>query len=161
MQCCQPTLLAYEADDKRLLEACYNDELYDMIAEDIGTDRRGAKKVYCVYSYGPNRSSNTAKQEAFRVQEMFEREFPTASEYVLRAKKYNYRKFSRGLQRREADLFIDECLIPLSLQKIPVLSIHDCLVTTNKHLPTVMEFAKNKLEEKGIKRMKLKQEQFK
>jgi len=160
MQCCQPTLLAYEADDKKLIESCYNDELYDMIAEEVGTNRDGAKKVYCEYSYGPTRSRNTAKQQAFRVQEMIAREFPKTSEYVQRAKQYNYRTFSRRLQRKEADLFIDECLIPLSLKQIPVLSVHDCLVTTEKYLPTVQEFAKNKITDKGIKRMKLKQEPF-
>ena len=151
MQACQPTLLSYVTGDTKLLDACYDNELYEMIATELNVDRDDAKTAYCAYSFGPNRSSNTKNIQAFRVQEMVRKEFPKTAEFVWKSKRFNYRKFSRGLQRREADLFIDDCLVRLRLGKIPVLSIHDCLVTTKQHLSYVLNFAKKHIQELGIK----------
>ncbi len=74
------------------------------------------------------------KELRARTAEFFRTKFPKAVKVLDSLKSGStekpYRKAAWKLQQIEAEAVIESCFLPLARKEIPVLSVHDCLLTT-------------------------------
>ena len=77
--------------------------------------------------------------------------YPKAAEYVIVHKQERHQRFSREMQRQEADIFIDTVYGQIAKDKIPAITVHDCLGTTATHKQRVRETLEQELERRGHK----------
>jgi hypothetical protein len=126
MKAAQPTLLGLMSGDQKLVEHCVSDILYQQIAQITGTDRDMAKRNYCWFAYGAIKEKETVENRpVFEIQNLFEREYPTAFAFIKQQKSTNYRTFSHQMMRAEAAIFIDGVFRELTKEGIFALTIHD------------------------------------
>jgi hypothetical protein len=91
-----------------------------------------------------------------RVFPLFRDSFPEVHETLRQMKSgkkpKSYAQASLALSRAEADTVIHKCLVPLAALDFPVLSIHDCLLTTSERSGEVRQFMEDRLCEELSKR---------
>lgn len=85
--------------------------------------------------------------------ELFRAEFPAVYDFICDQKRECYQDLARKMQRAEAHLMIDTVCLRLMKHhpEIPVVTIHDSILTTSAHLPAVKriileEFARSGLQ---------------
>jgi hypothetical protein len=93
-----------------------------VVIQDEATLRRGLDK------------KQLTKELRARTAEYFRKSFPKAVNVLDSLKsgtgRKSFKKAARKLQQIEADAVINGSFLPLASQAIPVLSVHDCLLTT-------------------------------
>ena len=85
---------------------------------------------------------------------LFDEEFPNVFKFIRDHKRqHGYESLSREMQRAEADFMIDTvCLRLLKHHSdIPILTVHDSILTTPGHLPTVRRIIEEEFERIGMK----------
>ncbi len=85
---------------------------------------------------------------------MFMDEFPTVYAYMWKAKKRNYRRLPCEMQRLESRIMIDSVIGWLAEFKpaVPLLTIHDSVMTTPEHVPLVKRLIEVAFEAHGFMR---------
>ena len=135
------------ADERRYIELCEEGRLYEVLMEAGGfTDRQKMKDdLYHEVFYGQTRIQGPVK-------DIFRKLFPNVYEVILAAKKKDYRHLSHRLQKAESDLIIQTVCRRLMLDHpdIPVLTIHDSILTTPEHHSTVAEFIRQAFAAVGL-----------
>jgi hypothetical protein len=93
--------------------------------------RRKVKKLQFRLYYGPKPLTRGRS-------EVFAERFPTIARFLARLKTSDHRVVSRVLTRLESELIVDSvcgCLVP----DVPLITIHDSLITVPEHEPTVRQ----------------------
>jgi hypothetical protein len=133
-------------DNKELIrygETCLNGSFYETIAQQSGFDlNKNSRKtfktsVFTSVFFGKHYEIPTPVEQAFK--ELY----PTIYNYITTLKQENgYKVISHVLQKSEAE-FIYKAITHINKEtgqhKIPLLAIHDCIVTTAANLDIVCE----------------------
>lgn len=74
-----------------------------------------------------------------RIRDAFKRLFPSVYKHIDELKHHDYKNAAYTLQRKEADFIINTVCRRLftELPEVPILTIHDSILTTSKHAPQV------------------------
>jgi hypothetical protein len=85
--------------------------------------------------------------------DLFRTEFPTVFDFICEQKSSGYQELARNMQRAEANLMIDTVCLRLMKHhpEIPVVTIHDSILTTAEHLPTVKRIITEEFARMGLK----------
>ncbi|PHQ34157.1 hypothetical protein [Rhodopirellula bahusiensis] len=148
--CSQPTLLSYQCGNTQFTADCLDNSFYNKIAESLNVSRDEAKRAYCAFAYGPNRTPKSRNKPALAVQHFMKETYKSAHDHIWNCKRGDHRRFIRSLQDREATIFIDDIYAELRRRRLPVLSIHDSVITTAKNEEEVLSVIKSKLKKEGI-----------
>ncbi len=152
LQCSQVVILAHLLKDEALLEACFNNSLYQAIMDAIDVDRDAAKKYMFWVLYGPNdlRWSKRTKEDkarAKKVQNLIAKEFPVTSEHMIeRKQKEGYKTFSVQMQSVEAEIFVDGIYTNLMNKDVPSLLVHDSIHVPIHWIKVTEEIMKTHLD---------------
>lgn len=87
------------------------------------------------------------------ITQLFGREFPSVHQFILDQKVENYKNLARDMQRAESELMIDTVCLRLMAHhpEIPVVTIHDSIMTTEQHIPIVARIIREKFERIGFR----------
>jgi len=138
-KCSQPKLLYLMMKEKGIVDNNYNHifenrlDFYDELIKYLKLeDRQSAKDLFMFWlnsdGYVPTYKINNI--------------FPTANTYIKKLKSTNYKNSASTLQRKEADIWIDDLL-----ENLPVdfgLTIHDSLIVKEKDALKVIKYCKSK-----------------
>ena len=146
-----------EVDRQELIkygENCIKGQFYETLASEQNTklnahNRKEYKqKVFASIFFGKDYEVMSETEKAFN------RLYPTIHAYMTKLKReQGYRVISEILQKSEADFiykaitYIDKCT---GYHKVPLLAIHDCIVTTESNLESVTELLKNYFVEQYV-----------
>ena len=136
-------------------EACLKGLFYEDLAKVCGiklttqTRKEFKKRIFSTIFFGRHYVDLTKYETAFKLT------YPTIYDYILNMKqKHGHKVISQVLQRSEA-AFIYKAITYIDketgLHKIPLLAIHDCIVTTEGSLNIV----RDKLKEYFIKQLEI------
>lgn len=75
--------------------------------------------------------------DRYKESKIFKKYFPQIFDIILEYKKYDYCNLAIQLQKMEASIIIEQIALVLSQQNIPILTIHDSILTTPKHINLV------------------------
>jgi hypothetical protein len=142
MQAAHPTLLGNLSADQKLVADCISDGFYGRIMEELEVDRETAKKKYMAWAYDVHRPES-------RMTGIMETYYPQAASYVIKHKQEKYQRFSWEMQRREASIFIDSVYTALAKERVPALSIHDCIGSPPKHRERIKNLILNEMNNRG------------
>jgi hypothetical protein len=84
---------------------------------------------------------------------LFQREFPSVFQFVQQQKHADYRTLAQNMQRAESGFVIDVVCRRLMEhhQEIPVVTIHDSIMTTREHAATVKRIMEKEFQRMGIR----------
>lgn len=85
--------------------------------------------------------------------ELFQREFPTVYGFIQAEKQTDYRALAQDMQRAESRFVID-CVCRRLMEhhaEIPVVTVHDSILTTMEHAATVKRIMVEEFERTGIR----------
>ncbi|WP_223550546.1 hypothetical protein [Aestuariivivens sp. NBU2969] len=92
-----------------------------------------------------------AKPNKFLVEEIFFwKKFPTINYFIMALKKENHKYFSHMMLQIESYFMlyiVARQLNNMCRRKIPILTLHDCIITTEDNMKKVYDFMNNKLRE--------------
>lgn len=140
---------------------CQRGRLYEYLMAKTGyADKRAFKdEVWFHFLYGTNKKLERCRGDATLVKlvpliELFTAEFPTVYEYMWRAKERNYRRLPCEMQRLESRIMIDTVIGWLAENEpaVPLLSIHDSILTTPENVPLVQRLIGVAFEAHGFLR---------
>lgn len=90
MICCQPTLIAHLAQDRRMISDCMADRFYCRFQDEYRISRDQAKEWFYSWNFGPNRCFRSNMKEnaahAFLIEKVMKTAYPDASAYVWQQK---------------------------------------------------------------------------
>lgn len=141
-KCSQPKLLYLMMKEKGIVDTNYNNifennlDFYNELIKYFNLeDRQQAKDLFMYWlnseTYVPTYKINNI--------------FPNANSYIKKLKINNYKNSASTLQRKEADIWIDDLL-----ENLPVefgLTIHDSLIIKEKDALKVLKYCKTKYSE--------------
>lgn len=115
------------------MELCMAGTLYDYLMKRAGwTDRGSFKKEFFLMLYGPMKENPMTQ--------IMTQEFPSVMAFIAWHKgRHGYKELSREMQRAESRLMIEGVCGSLMEQNrnIPLVTIHDSIMTTEEFIPTV------------------------
>lgn len=84
---------------------------------------------------------------------IFRREFPSVHQFIFDQKVDDYRQLACNMQRAEAELMIDTVCLRLMTHhdEIPLVTIHDSIMTTEEHVPTVARIMVEEFQRIGFR----------
>jgi len=84
---------------------------------------------------------------------LFQREFPTVVQFIRQQKQPDYRTLAQNMQRAESKFVIDIVCRRLMEHhpEIPVITIHDSIMTTKEHAAMVKRIMAEEFQRMGIK----------
>lgn len=142
---CQPMLLfslyqgEQSAESERYKDIVENGRFYEAIQAITGQDRKTTKKRFMSFAFGKVEFEN-------KVSKAFNILFPELARKINELKAADYKQLSNTLQKLEADLII-QAVIPLcAAKKIPVVTIHDSILTLPKFRGEVAAMIKAECE---------------
>jgi hypothetical protein len=102
--------------------------------------------VFADIFYGPKETSSSLTG-------LFAEQFPTVAAFIQEQKRANYRELARNMQREEAHLMLDVVCTRLKdyHPEIPVITIHDSIMTTPEHIETAKRIIKEEFARIGLK----------
>lgn len=129
---------------------CENGTLYDELMERIewrGSRAEFKAKEWFKFLYGQNRWQS-------KLRDVFESDFPTIWNFIANYKRERgYEELSRQMQRDESRLMINTICERLMNEhpSVPVLPIHDSIMTTPQHVGTVKQVMLEEFAKIGVK----------
>ena len=147
-------LLAY-------IKLCQEGTLYEYLMGKTGyTDKKQFKdEVWFHFLYGSNKErakcvGNPDLVKLVPLIDLFTSEFPTVYEYMWRAKTRNYKLLPCKMQRLESRIMIDTVVGWLAEHRpeVPLLTIHDSLLTVPEHAALVKRLIEVSFEAHGFMR---------
>ena len=147
-------LMGLPADVTRFVKATVDGTVYDILMRDIGvTDRKQFKQwFFQAVLYGRTTADGHCSPEIVRLRKAFRTRFPTVWEFVVWMKRDGHEKLAHAMQARESKIVIDSVCGHLQRHHagVPLISIHDSLLTTPQHLDTVVRVLRNQFEALGV-----------
>ena len=127
------------------LEVCESGQLYESLA----TSRQGRDSVKQRLLIEMNDDGSDPSS----VMKRFEQKYPSVYGVMTELKKENYRRLSWILQNLEARIFIGRICQRLTTEtpEIPVLTVHDSIMTTSGHFDTVKVVALEEFARLGLR----------
>lgn len=127
------------------LEVCQSGRLY----ESLETPRQGRESVknsLLIEMYGDGSDPSS-------VMKRFEKTYPSVFGVMSALKEDNHRRLSWILQNQEARLFIGRICGRLMLEspEVPVITVHDSIMTTPSHFETVNAVALEEFAKFGLR----------
>jgi hypothetical protein len=85
--------------------------------------------------------------------ELFQREFPSVAQFIRQQKQADYRTLAQNMQRAESRFVIEIVCRRLMEHhpEIPVITIHDSIMTTQRHAATVKRIMGEEFQRMGIR----------
>ena len=114
---------------------------------------RGTLAEWKAYKGEPlTRRQKGKRRREYKVVKAFAAKYPTAYALIQSQKERNYRLFSRRMQRMESDLMIEGVCGRLMREypHIPILTIHDAILTTPSHVETVSRIIRETFQAQGL-----------
>jgi hypothetical protein len=93
------------------------------------------------------------REVSTRITGVFRHEFASVHQFILDQKASDYRQLACNMQRAEAELMIDTVCLRLMMHhtEIPLVTIHDSIMTTEEHIPTVARIMVDDFERLGFR----------
>jgi hypothetical protein len=115
------------------LRDCIPADRWHRYAKDRPLTRKDVKRQFLVMLFAD--VSTTRRMPMF---DMVSSEWPSLADYILNAKRDCYQNLARDCQRLESRLMIDDAAGSLLAEpSIPIVTIHDAILTTAAHVPAV------------------------
>jgi hypothetical protein len=154
LQAAQPTIVATLAKDDKMLQDCFDDELYDKIRNHLGLERQKAKRGFCAYVfYESPRTKFSSNRVAYEVQKLTRRLYPSASKFIEAGRP----NLAKKLQDFEASIFVDGAFAELVHQNTPALTVHDSIYFPESKKSVVKEVLDRHIQQAlGHDRFKIK-----
>lgn len=133
-------------DVRKYIELVEKGELYDFFGENSSLSRKEFKeKIFKDVLFGKNRIVTELTKE-------FARLFPSVMKFIRRIKQGNYRRLAWIMQREESRLMIDTICGRLMREheELPLLTIHDSVLTTEEHVGVVEKVIREEFHECGV-----------
>jgi hypothetical protein len=143
---------AYLKDDEiEFKQRVMNGTIYDHLMGMTGYSSRGKfkKDFFQGVLYGDN-TANYSKVN--KITHAFRATYPTVWEFILESKVGGFEQLARDMQTRESRLVIGQVCGRLALHHpdIPVITIHDSLMTIPEHVPTVVRIMEEEFLRIGL-----------
>ena len=133
-------------ESQKFFDFCRKGNLYDFINSKLSVphnledpEAKAALKrdIFHRIAYGSNYGGGPAT-ELYRI---FNQEFPELAVFIKREKKYKHADFAHKLQRFESKVILEVAALAFvsKYPAAPLLTIHDCLLTTQKWVPPLKE----------------------
>lgn len=109
----------------------------------VGSKSDWKSRVWFKFLYGPNRSKRRLAEadtaEMRPLVEFFRQKFPNVYRWMRDAKRADYKALACDMQRAESRLMIEGVCgrLAVELPDVPVVTIHDSIMTTADHAATV------------------------
>ena len=109
-------------------------KLYDLAAKELGLPKDEVKIQLLSYFFAKPRTKCIYT-------DWFSQTFPTIHKFILETKKVDYRFLGNFLQQIEVDIVLNKVCRGLMLENpgIPLLTIHDCIGTTEGYQSIVLD----------------------
>jgi hypothetical protein len=123
------------------IRLCLAGEFYEYLMEDAGilkTDQQ-ARSNFKTQFFGKVFFNKNPKKRWNKYQKQFQRLFPAVWEIIVEKKKYDYTALANCLQKQEQFIMIVLAGIACLNRKIPILTLHDSLYTTQKYYNEVKD----------------------
>jgi hypothetical protein len=139
------------SDLAEYLDACVSNRYHEEFADTIGmpcetpVERAAVKRASCWLLMGePAAGCPQWRRYAER--------WPSAAGYLERIKRGDYRRAAHLFQRVESDLVIRGACAILARERpeIPIITIHDCIMTTERYVGVVVEALQRPWKELGV-----------
>lgn len=115
------------------LRDCIPANRWHRYAKDRPLRRKDVKRQFMVMLF-----ANTATTSRMPIFDVAATEWPALADYILAAKKDCYQNLARDCQQLESRLMIDGAAGSLLADSsIPIVTIHDAILTTEAHVPAV------------------------
>ena len=142
-----PMVWGPEREKKSFLSACESGELYDLLAEEVGTDRDTAKReLFRDVLFG-------RPQVNGRVTKAFGRWWPSLLATIRRTKKRSgYKSIAQALQRMESLIVLDS-ICPRLLAEFPAepfLTVHDSALVVAEAAEAVRSVMVDEFRARGV-----------
>ena len=120
-----------------------------LLYESLVTQRQGRESVKNQLLIDMNDDGSDTSS----VMKRFERTYPSVFDVMTALKKDNHRRLSWILQNQEARLFIGRICGRLVREapEIPVVTVHDSIMTTSSHFETVKAVAMEEFAKLGLR----------
>ncbi len=124
---------------------CYKQVLYyeNIDFDDKSAFRKFIKKEFLAMLFSKNSTYDI-------MENIFSKKFPKLMKLIRELKKGNHKMFANCLFQFESNLVLNILAKEFNKKnrgRIPIFTIHDCLVTTKRHGKKLLEFCQNKLKE--------------
>jgi hypothetical protein len=120
-------------DELHFIELCCTGKLYEFLQDELNIkSRKTAKEEFFLYVYGRNRQSSDVKT-------LFREEFPNVAAFIKEHKKKDHAFLAQLMQAVESNFVINiVCRRLMEFHKdVPVLTIHDSILTTQENVDLV------------------------
>lgn len=120
-------------DELHFIELCCTGKLYEFLQDELDIkSRKMAKEEFFLYVYGRNRQSSCVKT-------LFQEEFPNVAAFIKEHKKKDHAFLAQLMQAVESNFVINiVCRRLMDFHKdVPVLTIHDSILTTENNVELV------------------------
>jgi hypothetical protein len=129
---------ALPADVREYIRLCQEGQFYERLMEESGIAPDGASRgrfkeeLFAKVYYGK-------ANDRWAVSKLFRRMFPNVWSAIVHLKRKNFKTFSHDMQRAESGIVINGVCRRLLTEHptIPLLTIHDSIMTTPAHVETV------------------------
>ncbi|PHR93904.1 MAG: hypothetical protein COA78_32525 [Blastopirellula sp.] len=137
----------------KYLSICSEGLLYEYLldcSDGLFIDRDDVKAEFLPFLFAKNKRS--MKSPFYSI---FNSEFPSLARYCVQMKKEDHRALSWACQRFESKLMIDEAcgILRESNPEMPIITIHDSIMTTPEHQPEVEAAIYQAFSKYGVKPM--------
>jgi hypothetical protein len=141
-------------DIRQYVQLCEQGAIYEYLMDGSAYTNRQAFKAdfYKEVLFG------TGKRQ-YQLTKEFRSKFPNVYGVIQKYKRDDYRSLARKMQRAESKIMIDGVCYRLATEfpDIPVITIHDSIMTTSEHVATVARLITEEFAQIGLK-PSLKQE---
>lgn len=136
-------------DVRLFIRLCQKGLLYDYMIKkwDVRQKKQQFKRSFFANIFFSEAERST------RHNELFAATFPNVWEFIQNAKEHNNRDFPLSMQKQEADIIISGVCGILATEPyrhIPILTIHDSIMTTPEFAPVVRSIMLDQFRAKGI-----------
>jgi len=135
-----------EPDEVSFVRICEAGKLYETLMERMEFPVRSwAKEVFFEILFGHNHSRSQMRAD-------FTEDFPNVAEAIRVHKRKDYAFLSRLMQNIEANFVINTVCrrVMNEYPDAPVLTIHDCLLTTPAHVGTIAAIMREEFARLGL-----------
>jgi hypothetical protein len=154
---------ALDDTTKCFISLCENGTLYEYILKRYRRWRWGRnlfkRFLFKYVFYGPIRHAHQhgvhhpAQYKRYKeITAIFEDEFPEVWDFILKVKRKNYKILSHLMQKAESDLVINKVCARIMEERpdVPILTIHDSVLTFRRHVEYVKGVLLEELRRIGL-----------
>lgn len=131
--------------DERYMKLCESGDLYDHLANRIGVLRETAKSEMMLLFFAKNKYRSPLKR-------LFEAEFPSMAEYIVKMKEKDHTRVARQMQLAERKFVIDNVCAELNRRQkgIFITTIHDSVLARKEDCDLVLNVFREQFRRLGV-----------